>query len=123
MEIGIVLIKEFVVVALVNDVAGAAFDFADVDEHSSFGVDRTGKNEIRHVIAPGTSSLSGPNATRFSEAVQRGTKSRREAENSRRLLTVRSIPALKILRSCVQAVCHPERSRRSPWKYRRYGNE
>src|ERR1700726_4828800 len=43
---------------------------------------------------PCCARLPAPNAARFSSSVQRETNSRREAENSSRLLTVRSMTAL-----------------------------
>src|SRR5438105_2261722 len=47
----ILLVQEFVVEFLLNNLAGALLDLADVDEHSSCWINRRGKNKIDDVVA------------------------------------------------------------------------
>src|SRR6266404_9935948 len=49
----IVFVGKLVIKLVVDNLAGAAFDFADVDQHSGDGIDVAAKNEIDYVVAAG----------------------------------------------------------------------
>src|ERR1700693_5353170 len=50
---GIVFIQKLVVEALVHDLAGAAFNFADVDEHAGDWIDPATENKVGDVVEAG----------------------------------------------------------------------
>src|SRR5437870_10304599 len=50
-ERGVVLVKEFVIETCAHNFAGAAFDFADVNQHSCCWIDGASENKIGDVIA------------------------------------------------------------------------
>ena len=50
----IVFVQKFVIELIINDFAGPAFYFADVNQHSGDRVNAAAKNKIRDVIAAGS---------------------------------------------------------------------
>src|SRR5438067_4639071 len=52
-EGGVIFVQKAMVVAIVNDFAGALLNFADVDQHSGGRVGLTGKDKIGNIVAAG----------------------------------------------------------------------
>src|SRR5205085_5525246 len=52
-ERGVIFVQKAMVIAIVNDSAGAFFDFADVDQHSGGRIGLTGENKVGHIVTAG----------------------------------------------------------------------
>src|SRR5256885_11706590 len=52
-ESGIIFVQKAMVVAIVNDLASAFLNFADVDQHSSCRIGLTAEYKIGHIVAAG----------------------------------------------------------------------
>src|SRR5437016_1341125 len=52
-EGGVIFVQKAMVVAIVNDFAGALLNFADVDQHSGGRIGLTGKNKVSDIVASG----------------------------------------------------------------------
>src|SRR6516225_3645344 len=55
----IVFVQELVVESIVDFFAGAAFDLADVDQHSRNRVDASAENKIGNIVATGSMPGTG----------------------------------------------------------------
>ena len=90
----VIFIQELVIEPRVQHFLHPRFDFADVDQHAVGRVDLAGENKKGDVVSPGSVARRGLGAESGGVFLVRPAgleKRRREAENSRRLLTVSSI--------------------------------
>src|SRR4029077_19982033 len=55
-ERGIIFVQKAMVVAVVNDLTSAFFNFTDVDQHPGGGIGLTAEYEVSHIVAAGTVS-------------------------------------------------------------------